>query len=225
MKRRSIAIDGPSGAGKSTLARKIAAKFGFIYEDTGAIYRCVGLYVLSRGVSAKDADTVTALLGEINIELRHDESGLQRMFLNGRDVTDDIRKPEVSVAASDVSAIPEVRRFLLEMQRDLAKKHDVIMDGRDIGTVVLPGADVKIFLTATSEARAARRWKELEERGNPIGYANVLSDLVQRDQNDSSRAAAPLRAAEDAILVDTTGYTLQESFEVLLKLIRERLGQ
>jgi cytidylate kinase len=174
-------------------------------------------------VDSNDVGGVTALLGKISIDLRYGEDGLQHMYLGGMDVTEDIRRNEISKYASDVSAIPAVRDFLLEMQRQLARTHNVIMDGRDIGTIVLPDADVKIFLTATSEARAARRWKELEERGNPIGYATVLSDLIQRDKNDSSRAAAPLKAAEDAMLVDTTGYTWKESFETLLKLIKERL--
>jgi len=222
---KSIAIDGPSGAGKSTLAMRLAQALGFLYVDTGAIYRTVGLYAFQKGVASTDADGVTALLSKISIDLRYGEDGLQHMYLGGGDVTEDIRRNEISKYASDVSAFPAVRIFLLDMQRQLARTHNVIMDGRDIGTVVLPDADVKIFLTATSEARAARRWKELEERGSPTGFATVLSDLVQRDTNDSSRVAAPLKAAEDAVLVDTTGYTLQESFEVLLELIRERLEQ
>jgi len=223
MNVKSIAIDGPSGAGKSTLAKKLAEALGFLYVDTGAIYRTVGLFVCRNGVSSTDAEGVTALLDMLSIDLKYGGDGLQHMILNGEDVTDEIRRNEISKYASDVSAIPAVRAFLLEMQRQLARTNNVIMDGRDIGTVVLPDADVKIFLTATSEARAARRWKELEERGNPTGFATVLSDLVQRDENDSSRAAAPLRAADDAVWVDTTGYTLQESFEVLLKIIKERL--
>lgn len=223
MNVKSIAIDGPSGAGKSTLAKKLAEALGFLYVDTGAIYRTVGLFVCRNGVSSTDAEGVTALLDMLSIDLKYGGDGLQHMILNGEDVTVEIRRNEISKYASDVSAIPAVRAFLLEMQRQLARTNNVIMDGRDIGTVVLPDADVKIFLTATSEARAARRWKELEERGNPTGFATVLSDLVQRDENDSSRAAAPLRAADDAVWVDTTGYTLQESFEVLLKIIKERL--
>ena len=218
-----IAIDGFSSTGKSTLAKKLAEALGFLYVDTGAIYRTVGLFVCRNGVSSTDAEGVTALLDMFSIDLKYGGDGLQHMMLNGEDVTVEIRRNEISKYASDVSAIPAVRAFLLEMQRQLARTNNVIMDGRDIGTVVLPDADVKIFLTATSEARAARRWKELEERGNPTGFATVLSDLVQRDENDSSRAAAPLRAADDAVWVDTTGYTLQESFEVLLKIIKERL--
>lgn len=224
MNYKSIAIDGPSGAGKSTLAKRLAEALGFLYVDTGAIYRTVGLYVYRNGISSTDAGRIKPLLETIAIDLRYGDDGLQHMYLSDQDVTEDIRRNEISKYASDVSAIPAVRAFLLDMQRQLARTHDVIMDGRDIGTVVLPNADVKIFLTASSEARAARRWKELEERGTPTGYATVLIDLNQRDQNDSSRAAAPLKMAEDAVLVDTTGYTLQESFEALLEVIRERLG-
>lgn len=222
---KSIAIDGPSGAGKSTLAKRLSEALGFLYVDTGAIYRTVGLYALRSGVCPTDAAGVSILLNRISVDLRYGGDGLQHMYLGGEDVTEEIRRNEISRYASDVSAIPAVREFLLDMQRQLARTHNVIMDGRDIGTVVLPDADIKIFLTATSEARAARRWKELEERGSPIGYATVLSDLIRRDQNDSNRAAAPLRAAEEALVVDTTGYTLQESFEVLLGLIRGRLEQ
>lgn len=223
MNYQSIAIDGPSGAGKSTLAKKLAEALGFLYVDTGAIYRTVGLYVFRSGTRPDDAEKVTALLPRISIDLRYGGDGLQHMYLNGEDVTGDIRRNEISKYASGVSAIPAVRAFLLEMQRQLARTNNVIMDGRDIGTVVLPDADVKIFLTATSEARAARRWKELEERGSPTDYATVLRELIQRDKNDSSRASAPLKAASDAVLVDTTGFTLRESFEVLLKTIREQL--
>jgi cytidylate kinase len=225
MNFRSIAIDGPSGAGKSTLAKRLAEALGFLYVDTGAIYRTVGLYVLQNGGEPPAAEHIPPLLGAIEIDLRYGEDGLQHMYLSGADVTEAIRRNEISRYASDVSAIPAVRAFLLDMQRQLARTHDVIMDGRDIGTVVLPDADVKIFLTASAEARAARRWKELEERGNPTGYSAVLRDLNQRDQNDSSRAAAPLKMAEDAVLVDTTGYTLQESFDALLEVIGERLEQ
>lgn len=225
MNYQSIAIDGPSGAGKSTLARRLAEALSFLYVDTGAIYRTVGLSAFQNGISSSDISEIETMLQNISIDLRYGKDGLQHMYLNGEDVTEAIRRNEISKYASDVSALPVVRNFLLEMQRQLARTHNVIMDGRDIGTVVLPNADIKIFLTATAEARAARRWKELEERGNPTGFASVLSDLNQRDLNDSSRAAAPLKQAEDAILVDTTGYTLEESFHVLLDLIRERLGK
>ena len=219
---RSIAIDGPAGAGKSTLARAAAAQLSYVYVDTGAIYRCVGLYALRKGVDPASAGEVVALLPEIGIDLRHDESGLQRMSLCGEDVTDLIRTPEVSAAASAVSAIPEVRAFLLEMQRDLARRYNVIMDGRDIGTVVLPEADVKIFLTASPEARAKRRWLELREKGVETTFEEVLRDMIQRDRNDSTRAAAPLRQAEDAVLLDTSDYSLEESIRALLDIIHER---
>ncbi len=223
MNYKSIAIDGPSGAGKSTLAKKLSEALGFLYVDTGAIYRTVALYVFEKGVSANDSLAVTALLDQISIDLCYGEDGLQRMLLDGRDVTEDIRRNEISKYASAISAIPAVRDFLLETQRQFARANNVIMDGRDIGTVVLPNADVKIFLTASSQARAARRWKELDERGNPTDYATVLSELVTRDRNDASRETAPLKAAEDAILVDTTGYTLKKSYDVLLSLIKEKL--
>ena len=222
-KRYAIAIDGPSGAGKSTLARAVAAELGFLYVDTGAIYRTVGCAARRRGIDPGDAAAIDALLGEIQVEMRYGEDGLQHMFLNGEDVTAEIRLPEISMYASRVSAIPAVRAFLMDMQRDMARNHNVIMDGRDIGTVVLPGADIKIFLTASPEDRAQRRCLELQERGTPQDYATILSEIRQRDENDSSRAVAPLRPAEDAVLVDTTGNTFQQSFALLLKMIRERL--
>ena len=221
---RSIAMDGPSGAGKSTLARMLAQHLGFLYVDTGAIYRTVGLYALRQGVDSTDAGAVVGLLDSLHIDLAHGADGLQHMFLNGEDVTEAIRRPEVSMSASHVSAIPEVRAFLMEMQRDLARRQDVIMDGRDIGTVVLPGADVKIFLTAQPEDRARRRYEELLERGMQADYDTVLREIRERDANDTSRAAAPLRQAEDALLVDTTGNSLEESFQLLLKTIEEHLG-
>ncbi|MPM14429.1 Cytidylate kinase [bioreactor metagenome] len=224
MNYKSIAIDGPSGAGKSTLAKKLAEELGFLYVDTGAIYRTVGLYAFRNNISSTDAAGVTALLKNIKIDLRHGGDGLQHMFLGGTDVTDEIRRHEISKYASDVSAVPAVRAFLLDMQRSLARTHNVIMDGRDIATVVLPQADVKLFLTASPEVRAERRYLELKEKGNTADYETVLSDLKQRDFNDSTRTEAPLRQAEDAILVDTTDYTLKESFRVMLDLIRERLA-
>ncbi len=220
---KSIAIDGPAGAGKSTLARAAALQLSYVYVDTGAIYRCVGLYALRKGVKPSSAEEVNALLPEIKIDLRHDDSGLQRMSLCGEDVTDKIRTPDVSAAASAVSAIPEVRAFLLEMQRDLARRHNVIMDGRDIGTVVLPDADVKVFLTASPVARAKRRWLELQEKGVKTTFDEVLNDMILRDKNDSTRAAAPLRQAEDAILLDTSNYTLEESIQALMEIIYERI--
>lgn len=223
MRFRSIAVDGPSGAGKSTLAKLLAQRLGFLYVDTGAIYRTLGLYALRQGADCADEAAVTALLGRVEIDLKHGGDGLQHMYLNGEDVTAEIRRPQVSKCASQVSAIPAVRAFLMDMQRELARRQDVIMDGRDIGTVVLPGADIKIFLTASSEDRARRRHEELQQRGMPCDYETVLRDIRERDENDSTRAAAPLRQAEDALLVDTTGNSLEESFEVLLHTIKERL--
>lgn len=224
MNYKSIAVDGPSGAGKSTMARKIAQALGYLYVDTGAIYRTLGLFALRQGVSPDDAQAVAALLPQAGIRMSCGEDGVQRMYLNGEDVTGDIRVPEVSAAASHVSAYPPVRAFLLDMQRELAKSGNVIMDGRDIGTVVLPDADVKIFLTASAEDRARRRLAELLERGEQVGFEAVLSDIVERDRRDSTRAVSPLRPAEDSILVDTTDKSLEESFAVLLRTIREKLA-
>jgi len=220
----SIAIDGPSGAGKSTLARAIAAKYGFIYVDTGAIYRTVGLAAQRAGVASKDAEGVTALLPGLKIELRHNDEGEQRMYLHGEDVSAAIRMPEISIYASDVSAMPPVRAYLLEMQRSMARESNVIMDGRDIGTVVLPDAGLKIFLTATAEERAQRRLKELLEKGVETNFDDVYRDIQYRDANDSSRAAAPLRAADDAVYLDTTGNSFEESLQLLSSLIEERFG-
>ena len=219
----AVAIDGPSGAGKSTLAKSLARELGFVYVDTGAIYRSVGCFARRRGADPADAAAVEALLPEIRLEMVYGEDGLQHMILNGEDVTGEIRLPEISMYASRVSAIPAVRAFLLEMQRDMAKKHSVIMDGRDIGTVVLPHADVKIFLTASAEDRARRRFLELEERGTPEPYEKLLSEMRERDHNDATRAAAPLRPAEDAVVLDTTGNTFQQSLDLLLRTIKERL--
>jgi len=225
MNYKSIAIDGPSGAGKSTLAKKLAEKLGFLYVDTGAIYRTVGLYAFQNSVASTDVPGVTKLLETINIDLNHGGDGLQHMYLGGVDVTNEIRRHEISKYASDVSAIPAVRAFLLDMQRSLARTHNVIMDGRDIATVVLPQADIKLFLTASPEIRARRRYLELKEKGSTTDFETVLSDLKQRDYNDSTRAEAPLRQAKDAVLVDTTEYSLEESFRVMLDLIRERLAK
>lgn len=222
MRPVSIAIDGPSGAGKSTIARAVARRLGFTYVDTGAIYRTVGLYVKRRGLPPTDREGTVACLPELNIELRHIE-GVQHVFLNGEDVSQAIRMPEISLYASHVSAVPEVRAFLLELQREFARREDVVMDGRDIGTVVLPDARVKIFLTASVKERAHRRFEELKEKGVDTSYEEVLRDMEFRDRNDSSRAAAPLRQAEDAVLVDTTGNTLEQSISQLEKTIKERL--
>ena len=220
----AIAIDGPSGAGKSTLARDCAAAFGFLYVDTGAIYRTVGLAAYRRDLDRRDEAAVAALLPELDIRMAYNAEGEQRMFLNGEDVSEAIRAPEISICASDVSALPAVRAFLLEMQRRMARENSVIMDGRDIGTVVLPEAELKIFLTASAEARAERRVKQLEEKGLTCDYEEVLRDIRYRDEQDSHRAAAPLKAAEDAVLVDTTAFDRNESFALLCSLIRERLG-
>ncbi len=224
MEKRSIAIDGPSGAGKSTLARMTAKEYGLIYVDTGALYRCVGLFALRNGVSSKDEPGVVKLLPNITIEMRYDEEGLQRMFLNGEDVTAEIRRPEASIYASDVSAMVPVRAFLLSMQREMAEKYDVIMDGRDIGTVVIPNAGLKIFLTAQPEVRAHRRLLELVEKNVSTSYDDVLRDIMYRDKNDSERSAAPLKAADDAVLVDTTDKNLDECLKIICALAEERLA-
>ena len=220
----SVAVDGPSGAGKSTLSKAVAGELGILYVDTGAIYRTIGYYVFEKGIDPKDAPAVNAILPELDIQMRYGDDGLQRMYLNGQDVTTQIRLPQISMYASAVSAIPEVREFLLEMQRELARRSSVIMDGRDIGTVVLPDADVKIFLTAEAEVRAQRRAKELAERGTPTPFEEVLRDIQQRDYNDSHRAAAPLRQAEDAVLVDTSNLTFAESQQKLTEIIKGRVG-
>ena len=221
----AVAIDGPSGAGKSTLAKAVAAKLDILYVDTGAIYRTIGCYVKEKGVHPRDNEAVIALLPEIHIEMRYAEDGLQHMILNGKDVTTEIRQNEISRYASDVSAIPEVRTFLLEMQRQFARENSVIMDGRDIGTVVLPDAEVKVFLTAPLAERARRRAVELEQRGTPRPYEDVLREMEQRDYNDSHRAAAPLRQAEDAVLLDTGDLNFEESLEALLAIIRKKVGE
>ena len=221
----SIAIDGPSGAGKSTLAKAVAAERNILYVDTGAIYRTIGYYVFQQDIDPHDSEQVIAVLPEIHVDMVYSEDGLQHMLLNGEDVTDEIRLPQISLYASAVSAIPEVRGFLLEMQRELARTRSVIMDGRDIGTVVLPDADVKIYLTADVEKRALRRLKELEQRGTPRPYEEVLEEMQARDWADSHREIAPLREAEDAIRVDTSDLNFEESKEALLSVIRGRLGE
>lgn len=223
MEYKSIAIDGPSGAGKSTMAKRLATALGYLYVDTGAIYRTLGLFALKRGADPGCEREVLPLLSQVKIRMAYGEDGFQHMYLGGEDVTDEIRRPEVSTAASKISAIPEVRDFLLGMQRDMAKKNNVIMDGRDIGTVVLPKADAKIFLMATPEARAQRRYAELLERGMQVEYENVFHDILERDARDSGRSAAPLKRAEDAVLVDTTEHSLEESFQILLRTVQEKL--
>lgn len=221
----SIAIDGPSGAGKSTISRKAAEIFGFIYVDTGAIYRTIGLASKIRGVSLDDKAAVMEMLPKLNIELKYNEAGEQHMYLDGKDVSRDIRLPEVSMLASKVSAIPEVRAFLVDMQRDMAKKYDVIMDGRDIGTVILPDADLKIFLTADVNDRAQRRYEELRTKGMLKPFDEVLAEMKQRDEQDTLRAAAPLKAAEDAVMLDTSGNTLEQSIAEVCRLIADRTGR
>lgn len=220
----AVAIDGPAGAGKSSVAKAAAKILGFVYVDTGAIYRTIALHVLRQGVDPHDAPAVEALLPQIQVGMEYTPEG-QKMLLNGEDVTGLIRTPEVSMATSTCSAIPAVRAFLLRLQRDLAEKSNVLMDGRDIGTVVLPQADVKIFLTASVEDRARRRWEELKERGTPKDFGDLLEEIRQRDYNDTHRAASPLRAAEDAVYLDTTGNTFEKSRGQILEIIKERIGQ
>lgn len=219
----SIAIDGPSGAGKSSLAKAAAAKFGFIYVDTGAIYRTVGLAAQRRGLDTHDEAAVSAILPQLEISMSYGANGEQRMSLNGEDVSGEIRRPDISKCASDVAAHASVRAFLLELQRRMARSQSVIMDGRDIGTVVLPEADLKIFLTASAEARAQRRLAELEAKGVESTFDEVLQNIKYRDAQDTSRAAAPLKQAEDAVLLDTSDIDFAASLDKLSALIEERL--
>ncbi len=214
----SVAIDGPSGAGKSSMARRLAADLGYTYVDTGAMYRAIGLYVRRAGADTKDPAAVEALLPQIQLDIRL-QDGAQHILLNGEDVTEAVRAEDIGLAASDVSAYPAVRSFLLDTQRNLAASRDVLVDGRDIGTVVLPNATVKIYLTASADARARRRLAELLEKGKQTDYATVLADIEQRDYQDTHRAVAPLRQAEDAILVDTSDIGIEESFALLKKTI------
>lgn len=216
-----IAIDGPSGAGKSSVAKLIARKLGIIYVDTGALYRTVGLYVRDKGIARTDADGILSCLPEISIEMRY-EAGGQRVFLNGKDPGDRIREPEISMYASAVSALPAVRQFLLSTQRNVAEKNSVIMDGRDIGTVILPGADMKVFLTASDEARARRRTLELQEKGMPADYESVLREMRERDGNDRNRAVAPAVAAPDAVLLDNSDMDVEETADEIIRLCREK---
>ena len=217
----SVAIDGPSGAGKSTVARAAAARLGYVYVDTGAMYRAIGLAACRRGISGEDAAGIAAALPEIEIRLAY-QDGAQRVMLNDEDVSDAIRTPEIAHYASKVSAVPEVRQFLLDVQRDMAKKGNILMDGRDIGTVILPDAPVKIFLTASAETRAERRYLELAEKGQQVTRESVLHDIVERDRQDMTRAVAPLRQAEDAVLLDTSEMTLEESIDAVLQIIRKK---
>ncbi len=220
----SVAVDGPSGAGKSTISKAVAQELGILYVDTGAIYRTIGLFVKRMGADPKDPVAVAALLPQIRVEMAYAQDGLQHMLLNGEDVTAEIRLPEISMYASDVSAIPAVRDFLIGMQRDLARRHSVIMDGRDIGTVVLPDADVKIFLYADVEIRARRRVKELAQRGTPRAYEEVLREMEERDYQDTHRAAAPLRPADDAIMVDTGDLGFYSVRNLVIDMIQGSVG-
>lgn len=220
----AAAIDGPAGAGKSSVAKAAAQELGFIYVDTGALYRTVAVYLLDHGIDPADGPAVEAALPRIEVGMEHTAEG-QKMYLCGRDVTGRIRTPEVSMATSVCSAIPAVRAFLLELQRGLAEQNDVLMDGRDIGTVVLPHAQLKVFLTASAQERARRRVRQLEEAGQKVDFDSILKDIEQRDYQDSHREAAPLKPAEDSILLDTSGDTFEESVNRLTALVRERMGQ
>lgn len=220
----AIAIDGPAGAGKSTIARLTAKKLGYLYVDTGALYRTVGYAAWQRGIDPADPDRVAAMLPEITVDLRFDQDGVQQTLLNGENVSAEIRSPEMSRYASQVSAHKAVRDYLLWLQRKLAKEHNVIMDGRDIGTTVLPDANLKIYLTATPEDRARRRFDEYLSKGVSVDYDKLLKDIKQRDYDDSHREISPLRRAEDAKLVDTSGNTLEESLELMEAMIRRHLG-
>lgn len=209
-----IAVDGPAGAGKSTISKGAASRLGFVYIDTGAMYRAIGLAAVRRGIDTKDTNGVKSILDEVEVSISHNEGG-QLVFLNGEDVSQEIRLPEISVAASDVAVIPEVRLKLVELQRRLAEKNDVIMDGRDIGTYVLPDAELKIFLTASVDERAARRCRELKEKGVDTDFDAVKADMEYRDKNDSGREFAPLKPAEDSVYFDNTDLTLEESIDKL----------
>ena len=220
----SVAIDGPAGAGKSTMAKRAAKELGYLYVDTGAIYRTVGYHMWLMGIGPKDADGIRRCLDDVNIEIRHETDGVQHMILNGKDVTGEIRTPEMSKYASGVSAQKCVRDYLLDMQRKFARKHNVVMDGRDIGTIVLPNAQVKIFLTASPEERARRRYEELSAKGEKVSFDKVLQDMIVRDKQDSERAIAPLKAAPDAVKLDTSGNTIEQSVEAILSIVRRKLG-
>lgn len=218
----NVALDGPSGAGKSTIAKAVAKKLEYVYVDTGAMYRSIAYYVISKGADLSDPEQIKPLLGEISIKLCYTEAG-QRVMLNDEDVSDKIRTPEISMGASKVSAIPEVREFLLELQKNIAKENNIIMDGRDIGTVVLPDADLKIFLTASAEERASRRYLELEDKPDAPTYEQLLEEIRQRDYNDTHRKIAPLKCAKDAVRIDSTTMGFHEVCEEIMDLVEDRL--
>ncbi|MBS5144515.1 MAG: (d)CMP kinase [Butyricicoccus pullicaecorum] len=220
----AIAIDGPAGAGKSTIARAAAEQLGFIYVDTGALYRTIGLAAYRRGIAGTDTEGIIKMLSQITVDLQY-QKGVQSVLLDGEDVSSYIRTPQISVYASQVSAIPEVRAYLLDLQRQMAQKQSVIMDGRDIGTVILPHAQVKIFLTASAQARAERRCAELREKGEQVTIQEVLADIQARDEKDSSRSVAPLRQSEEAVCVDTSALTLEQSISAVLQVIRTVLEE
>ncbi|MBQ1507158.1 MAG: (d)CMP kinase [Ruminococcus sp.] len=220
----AVALDGPAGAGKSSIAKRASKVLGFIYVDTGALYRTIGLAAMREKIEPVASPEVSALLERIKVELTFNESGEQVVLLNGEDVSGQIRTPEASMTASKISAIPEVRAYLLDLQRNIAKTNDVIMDGRDIGTVVLPNAEVKIFLTAAPEARAGRRYKELIEKGMEVRYEDVLSEVIERDYNDTHRETSPLKAADDSVTVDTTELDFEQSVAAVISVIREKIS-
>ena len=224
MKHYSIAIDGPAGAGKSTMAKRLATALGYVYVDTGAIYRTVGYHMNLMGIGPKDADGINRLIGDVNLDITYDAQGTQHMILNGADVSDEIRTPEMSMIASTISAHKVVRDFLLDTQRDLAKAYNVVMDGRDIGTVVLPDADLKIYLTAAPEVRAQRRIAQYREQGQKVDERKILAEIIQRDEQDMNRPIAPLRRAKDAVLLDTSYLNVEETIARLLEIAAQRLG-
>ncbi len=218
-----IAIDGPGGAGKSTVAKALAARLGIVYVDTGALYRTIGYAAVQAGISTKDASAVEALLSSVEVDVRY-ENGAQRVCLNGKTLGDEIRSPEISMAASDVSAIPAVRAFLLDTQRNIAHRTSVVMDGRDIGTVILPDAEVKIFMTASAETRAERRTRELTEKGMTVRYEDVLREMLERDAQDIGRSIAPAVPAADAVHLDNSGMTVEQSVDAVIAVIEQRVG-
>ena len=218
-----VALDGPAGAGKSSVAKAVAKKLGIVYVDTGALYRTLALFANENGVDCKDEKNVLSILDKAQVELKY-VNGAQLVLLNGQDVSSKIRTPEISMGASDISAIPKVREYLLELQRKIARENCVIMDGRDIGTVILPDAEVKIFITASPEIRAKRRYDELIEKGQDVNYDDILKDVLERDYNDSHRAVAPLKQADDAVLFDNSNYDLENSVTEVLNIIKKRIG-